>query len=182
MSTSTIDVAGIPLAGGRWLVDPTASRVGFRARGMWGLAPVRGQFDQLDGSLDVDGRSQACGELRLQVGSLHTGLKLRDRHLLSRDFFDAGRYPELRFRLQGVQGLPGAEVRLTGELVVRDRVVPLTLVGSVRPRSGGVGIAVTATLDREAIGMGRSPLGMIRGPVDVDVTVVLRRSGQEGAR
>jgi polyisoprenoid-binding protein YceI len=184
MSPSTIQSAAIALSRGRWQVDTAASRVAFLARGMWGLAPVRGRFDGVDGNLDVDDRGNASGELLIQVRTLRTGVNIRDRHLLGADFFDHARHPMLRFRLQGVDLMAGGKATITGELVIRDRVVPLALVGSVRGTAdkSAAEVSVAAPLDREAVGMGRSPLGMIRGPVEVDVTVVLRPVSQDGLR
>ena len=38
---------------GRWQLDPQRSSVEFRARHFWGLATVKGRFDEYEGRLDL---------------------------------------------------------------------------------------------------------------------------------
>ena len=44
-----------PRAEGRWRLDPSASTAEFQVPHFWGLVTVKGHFDRLDGSLDLEG-------------------------------------------------------------------------------------------------------------------------------
>jgi polyisoprenoid-binding protein YceI len=137
------------------------------------LAEVTGSFDELAGGATVDENGHFSGELVVPTRTLDTGIALRDRHLRGDGFFDVETYPEIRFTArQLMAGENGPVIR--GELSVRDRSVELELPIELTEESGrGLGLTAERVLKREPLGLGRSPLGMIRGPVKVRVHVAL---------
>jgi polyisoprenoid-binding protein YceI len=144
--------------GGTWQLDPQRSSVEFRAGHVWGLASVKGHFDDYHGHLDL-GASPAI-ELTIDAASLQTGNRKRDRHLRSPDFFDAENHPRVQFVSDSVD-LLGDTLRVRGRLCARDRSIPLELDAEVRRGDGELEIeAATTALHRE-LGMTFSPLGMI---------------------
>src|SRR4051812_48571031 len=116
---------------GAWRVDPVHSSVAFEVKHMM-IATVRGIFSEFDGWLeaaeDDPANSRALG--RVAVASIDTGNADRDAHLRSEEFFDAQRYPEMRFETTRVQHLEGGTYRATGELTIKDhtREVEVTAV------------------------------------------------------
>ena len=163
------------LSPGAWRVRPGDSSASFSARGFWGAAQVLGEFSGLSGIATLDSHGRIEGELVIPTGTLNTGIGRRDRHLRSADFFDAERYPEIKFTAGPLTATEDGYV-LNGQLAVRDRHVdcqlPVRMTAGPRQR---VTITAETVLDRAALGLGHNPLGMIRGPGRVQVTIVLER-------
>jgi polyisoprenoid-binding protein YceI len=121
--------------------------------------------------VDQDGR--VSGELVIRAATLSTGLALRDHHLRDRDFFDVERYPEIRFAPDRLIVASG-RIMVCGELAVRDRLAKLELPVELAEEPGDrLALTAHAVLDREPLGLGHSPLGMIRGPAEVAIDLVL---------
>ncbi len=171
-STSRVPPQDVP-ASRRWRVDSAHSSVTFSVRGFWGSVPVTGSFAGPSGAATVDQDGRVSGELVIPAGTLSTGLALRDRHLRGRDFFDVERYPEIRFAPDRLIVASG-RITVCGELAVRDRIAKLELPVELAEEPGDR-LALTAhtVLDREPLGLGHSTLGMIRGPAEVGIALVL---------
>ena len=75
----------------RWRIDPTRSSVEFHAKGLWGMATVKGSFSRYHGTLDLG--AQPAIELTLEADSLDTKNKKRNEHLCSLDFFGVEAHP-----------------------------------------------------------------------------------------
>lgn len=114
-----------------WVLDPGRSSVRFRSASMWGLVKVTGQFANLrgEGSLGRDGG--ATGTLVIEVSSIDTGNKRRDKHLRSDDFFHAATHPEITYSVSGITPDGPGGVRVTGELSILDHVHPLELTAAL---------------------------------------------------
>jgi polyisoprenoid-binding protein YceI len=169
---STINESTTQLPTGVWKVDPKSSELGFTARGMFGLVPVRGHFAQFDGKLTVDEQS-AQGELTVQSATLDTHNAKRDTHLRSGDFFDVESYPVFTFELTGVK--PGADSGpvISGVLRIRDNSLPIE--APVQATTAGDRLTLTTTLDvdRTAAGLGWSKMGMIQGKAQLNAKLNL---------
>jgi polyisoprenoid-binding protein YceI len=171
-STARAPQQGVP-ASRRWRVDSAHSSVTFSARGFWGSVAVTGSFAGPVGAATVHQDGRISGELVIAAATLSTGLALRDRHLRGRDFFDVERYPEIRFAPDRLI-VAGGRIMVCGELAVRDRIAELELPVELAEEPGGrLALTAHAVLDREPLGLGHSPLGMIRGPADVGIDLVL---------
>ena len=74
-----------------WHFDPAYTTVEFVIRNLW--FEVRGRFRELEGVLvlDEDDVSRSSVTASIRAGSIDTGNKRRDGHLLLRDFFDLDR-------------------------------------------------------------------------------------------
>src|SRR3954471_14517613 len=136
------------LAGTCWQLDPSGSRAEFRVPNFWGLAAVKGRFQQLDGRLEVDHDHQWRMELTLDAASLDTGNPKRDKHLCSADFFDVEQHPELRFRSTSVDDQGGGRLRVEGELEAAGGRVSLPVEVTVVHAEGGLEIDAAATVDQ----------------------------------
>ena len=113
-STRTVE-----LPDGAWRVDPQASNLTFRSRGVFGLVPVRGTFGDYEGELDVAG-GQASGALRINAATLDTKNAKRDTHLRSADFFHVTEYPTVTFSLIKLAPAADGTLTLKGTLRIRD--------------------------------------------------------------
>ena len=83
----------------RWIIDPDHSSAAFAVR-HFGLAHVRGQFNSIQGVIHFEpaDKSSAMVEVEIDVAAMTTGIKTRDEHLMSEDFFDQKRYPSIKFK------------------------------------------------------------------------------------
>jgi polyisoprenoid-binding protein YceI len=108
-TTQTTEAHPIPLSPGNWRIDPAPARseLGFVTH-MFGLIPVRGRYSGFNGELHIDGAGNASGVLRVEAETISTGIKKRDAHLRSTDFFAVERHPHMRFELTALTPMPMA--------------------------------------------------------------------------
>jgi polyisoprenoid-binding protein YceI len=163
-----------PFAKGRWRLDPSASTAEFRVPHFWGLVTVKGHFERLDGWLELDDDQQRQMTLTIDAASLHTGIRRRDKHLRSGDFFDTDGHAEVRFRSTSVSDIADNRVRVEGELEVAGERLAMTLQPTIHQTSDRLEVDVTTTADQRELGMTWSPLGMTKSPVTLTVHATLR--------
>lgn len=143
-----------------WQLDTAHTQVHFSAKHML-VTTVRGTFHAIDGTIEVDDAdpSRSHGDFRVQAASIDTNFGARDAHLRSPDFFDAERYPTIRFVSTAIVPRGGDAYDVTGDLTIRDVTRPTTfrvvlegIVGSgTEPRHAG--LSATATIDRTDWGL-----------------------------
>jgi polyisoprenoid-binding protein YceI len=142
MSTLESTAAGT-LPTGTWQLDPVHSQVGFAVKYMVGT--FRGSFSPVAATLAVaeDGSAALTGSARAE------SVKVQEpnlvAHLLSPDFFDAERAPELRFGSTDIS-VAGDHVVVAGDLTIKGSTRPVTLAGDVTE-------AITDPYGRERIGI-----------------------------
>ncbi len=113
------------LAAGDWQIDPAESELAFETRILFGTIPVRGRYSDYAGELHVDPSGEASGELLIDAKTVRTGIRKRDNHLKSGDFFAVDEHPHLRFELATLGASPGGSPRLSGTLHVRGRALAI---------------------------------------------------------
>jgi polyisoprenoid-binding protein YceI len=139
---------------GVWHVDAAHSKVGFAVKHM-GVATVRGEFGQFEGSLEIGAdlaSSKATGTV--QATSVDTTQDGRDEHLRSADFFDAEKFPEISFTSTSIEKIDDETVKITGDLTMHGETHPIELsaeLGGVETGPKGetrTGLEVTGQLAR----------------------------------
>jgi len=157
MSTTTESATVIPT--GTWIVDPAHSQVGFAVKHM-GIATVRGDFTEFEGTLEVGenlASSRAYGTVKVE--SVDTNHLQRDEDLRSPNFFDAADHPEIRFESTKIEPLSDDELRIAGRLtmhgVTNEIVLHADVLGAdVDPYGNDrLGLEVTGQLSRGDYGM-----------------------------
>ncbi len=143
---------------GGWQLDPQRSSIEFRVGLFWGLANVKGHFDDYQGRLNPN--ADPAIELTINAASLQTGNRRRDRHLRSADFFDAEDHPRVEFVSESVH-LQGETLKVRGRLSARGRSVPIELDAHAREVDGELEIEAATTTQQRELGMNLSWLGMI---------------------
>jgi polyisoprenoid-binding protein YceI len=171
MSTTNASRHPTQTINGRWRLDSQRSSVEFRATKLWGLVTVKGHFEDYEGQLDLNG-SPAL-ELTIDAASVQTGIRKRDQHLRSPDFFDTENHPQVRFRSDSID-LRADRLKVRGRLSARGSSIPLELDAQIRQIEGGLEIEATTTAAHRELGMTWSPLGMIRPRSDLSVKGYLR--------
>jgi polyisoprenoid-binding protein YceI len=145
-----------------WQIDPQHSSIGFSVKHMK-FATVHGQFTGFRGTFqfDADHPWDARVTADIDAASIDTGIRKRDDHLRSGDFFDVATFPTIAFRSTRIRpAAPGGRNRwlLTGDLTMHGitRIVELAVeqTGAPGQRSLDV-IEFTATtkLSRKNFGM-----------------------------
>lgn len=115
-------------------IDPAHGGVSFSVR-LVGFNRVRGSFPSLSGHVTYDPAhpERSSASVVITVASVSTGSSDRDRHLKSAEFFDADRFPVIRFRSTSVRQTPSG-LSVAGDLTIRDvtrRVLlPVTLLSA----------------------------------------------------
>jgi polyisoprenoid-binding protein YceI len=146
---------------GSWALDGAKSSVGLRTKSVWGLVKVKGVFSQVAGEAVISAAGEATGTIRVAAASIDTGVKKRDDHLRSADFFDAAKYPDITFSASSV-ALSGESATVSGTLTVRDQTRPVTVNGTVSAH-GQDEISLDAELpvNRGHHGLSFNQLGMM---------------------
>jgi polyisoprenoid-binding protein YceI len=118
--------------------------------------PVSGKLSGLKADIRFDPAALDASSIRatVDVGTIKTGIALRDRHLRSDDYFDVARFPTILLRCDRFQSLGddrhlgACEITMRG---VKRRVdVPFTF----RDEGGSGRFAGEITLDRTDFGVG----------------------------
>ena len=143
-----------------WTIDPAHTNVEFGVRHLM-ISTVKGRFSEVKGTVDLDLANPATARVDVTIGatSIDTRNGDRDAHLRSADFFDAERFPELRYVSRKIDPLPDGTFRVTGDLTIRGvtHEVPLqaTFEGTGADPWGGhrAGFSATGTINRSDYGL-----------------------------
>lgn len=150
-----------------WSLDPHHTSVSFSAKHL-GVATVRGHFNELVSSLDLDDPNDPTtgrGTITIQTASIDTGNPMRDGHLKGADFLDVEKYPTITFALKSI-ARSGDNYLVTGDLTIKDVTKEITLDyehnGSAVDPYGNtkVGGSLTGSINRNDWGLAWNvPLG-----------------------
>jgi polyisoprenoid-binding protein YceI len=103
---------------GQWSIDPAHTTVSFAVRHL--MSKVHVTFSEVSGNiLTGPDPSASTATAVIAVSSVSTGNQMRDDHLRSADFFDAGRYPAMTFASTSPRRADGCWV-MSGELTIRN--------------------------------------------------------------
>jgi polyisoprenoid-binding protein YceI len=169
-----------------WSIDPAQSQVRFVVRKFW-FVHVRGTFPALSGSLRrLDTRIGIdLGEVdaSLDVDRLHMDDADDRARALGPDFFDASRFPAIRF---DSDPFPLDELvsggRLRGMLNLHGERHPVTLVlqpSNCPRRPLDCPIRVHGAISRSAFGM-HGWRGVLSDKVELDLGISLRKPDSSG--
>ena len=102
----------------RYEFDQKGSKIKFEVSQLLGKA--RGQFHRFSGTVDVDNEQpeQSSVSARIEVSSIDTGIKKRDDHLRSADFFDAEKFPAITFKSTSVKRTGERAADVTGDFTM----------------------------------------------------------------
>jgi polyisoprenoid-binding protein YceI len=143
---------------GQWCLDLSRTTVEFHTKIMR-VIPVKGRIKAIEGRGSVVDDGSIDGSLVLDVASIDTGIKKRDDHLRTTDFFDADQYPTIEYRAQSARRLPSGEFEVTGTLTIHGQTRPLINQVEIQHLPTEVVVSANIELDRTAWGIGRARLG-----------------------
>ncbi len=167
-----------------WTVDKAHSSISFEIAHFF--TPVKGNFKDFKGTLAFDPNDLAGSKVDFTVNitSVNTGEKKRDTHLQSKDFFNAKKWPTMKFTSSSIKK-SGNNYTAVGKLTIRDVTknveIPFKVLG-MKDHPMKKGQLVTAirsefSLDRTEYGVGTGSWAATAVVGDnVDVTIVLEAS------
>lgn len=124
-TTETLTIA----PAGTWRLDPVHSRVDFEVAYQAGT--FKGEFTETAAELTVDGE-YASLEGIAKVTSVDVKDENLSAHLQSPEFFDAERYPELRFAATDIRLDGNGKVSVDGEITIKGVTKPVQVTGTVK--------------------------------------------------
>jgi polyisoprenoid-binding protein YceI len=149
--------AGTAIAQTTWTVDQPHSKIGFNVTHMV-VAEVDGSFKEFDGKVITNAAdfNGASIEFTAKTASIDTDNEKRDNHLKSDDFFNAEKYPDIKFKGKLVK--EGDKYFLKGDLTMRDVTKPVTFDvtygGTVKAWGGEkAGFKITGKVNRQEYGL-----------------------------
>ena len=167
-----------------WELDTDHSNVYFSIEHIY--AKVQGRFAAIAATVHFDpaNLNESRFDFEIKVDSIDTGIKQRDDHLRSADFFASSDHPLITFTSKAVTAAGEGVYQVAGTLTVkgksRDLVLPLTFAGvkdhPATPGKQVAGFNGRLSVDRLALGVGDGKfhqMGLLGKEVEVLVTLEL---------
>jgi polyisoprenoid-binding protein YceI len=136
-----------------WKFDKSHSKIQFTATHMK-ISEVPGQFKDYSGTIMAgEDFTDAEIEVTIQVNSIDTDNDKRDGHLKAEDFFNASKYPEIKFKSESLEKVEGNKYKLKGKLTIKDvtktEEFDVKYMGTVEAMGATrAGFKVTGSIDR----------------------------------
>jgi len=160
-------------------LDRTHSKMSFTAATV--IFDVDGEFGEFDVQIDGDPSKPETVkvEASIDVASIDTQNGKRDDHLKSPDFFDAAKYPKIRFTSIGVKA-KGSQLTVKGNLTMHGKTKLVSIPFKVAKGKNGAGMDVTTykaklTIDRQDFGIGTDSIAAkisLEDEVEIELLVV----------
>lgn len=113
---------------GKYTVDPDHTRVSFVV-GHFAVSEVEGRFNQVKGEFTLGEKfEESSATVTVPVASIDTGVKKRDDDLRSPNFFDAKKFPTMKFVTKKFSGSPD-KFTVTADLTIKDVTKEVKLDG-----------------------------------------------------
>jgi len=172
--------SSILVQAGTWTVDKPHTNVKFSVAHLV-ISDVDGNFKSFDGTMEASKPdfSDAKITFTADVNSINTDNDMRDNHLKSDDFFNAAKFPQIKFVSTSFTPLGDNKYKLVGNLTIRDVTKPVTFdvkYGGTVVAMGGThaGFKATTTIDRFDYNLKWSKTteagGLVAGK-DVEITI-----------
>jgi polyisoprenoid-binding protein YceI len=188
MSPTEITSSPTVLPAGTYRLDPVHSSATFAVKHMV-VATFRGSFQDFDSTLTVGDAGEANLSGVVQVGSIEVKDENLKAHLGAPDFFDLERYPEIRFDASQIEIGAEGELKVAGELTIKDKTHRVESTGTITGPAvtlGDItklGITLETVIDRTQFGLtwnAPMPKGGVALANDVKLTIELELA-QEAA-
>lgn len=105
----------------KWVSDPTHSEILFKIKHLM-ITNVKGEFRNFSVSMDTEGEDFSNGKttVEIEADSIFTNNNDRDNHLKSADFFEAEKFPKLKFKSTAFSKLDEENYQLKGLLTIKE--------------------------------------------------------------
>jgi polyisoprenoid-binding protein YceI len=157
-----------------YAVDAWHTAVTFKISHL-GLSWTYGRFNSVSGNFTIDPADAAgCSfAMEIKTDSIDTGVKARDGHLSSPDFFNVKQYPTISFKSSAVKAIEGG-YEVTGDLTLHGvtKSVTFTLKGGKTAQFMGkqrTGFSTEFTVNRSDYDM-KKMLEAVGDPVHIAIS------------
>ncbi len=155
---ASANIAADEATSGAYNFDKAHSFIGFRVKHM-GLIEVPGYFRDFTGTVNYDAKdvSKSTVEFTAKIASVDTGVAGRNGHLQKPEFFDAEKFPDMKFKSTKIEK-KGKQWMLTGDLTIRDVTksitFPFDIAGFIAGERGTrMGFTAQTTINRRGYGV-----------------------------
>jgi polyisoprenoid-binding protein YceI len=182
LGLAAILIASVSMSQTKWNLDPVHSNVRFTVPHLV-ISEVEGSFKKFDGSVThtQPDFSDANINFTVDVTSIDTDNEKRDGHLKSDDFFNAEKFPQMKFQSTSFKKVSGNKYELAGNLTIRDVTKPVKFDviygGTAKDGYGNTkaGFKATSTINRFDYGLKWNALTEAGGAtVGQDITIDLK--------
>lgn len=150
----------VAMAQTKWNLDKGHSNVKFSVQHLV-ISEVEGNFKMFNGTIDAANPdfTNAKIDFTVDVTSINTDDEKRDGHLKSDDFFNAEKYPAMKFNSTSFKKVKGNMYTLEGDLTIRDvtKKVKFAVVygGTVKDPWGNTkaGFKASGKINRKEFGL-----------------------------
>lgn len=140
-------------------IDPVHSSIDFSVKHLV-ISNVKGNFTDFSGAIMYDSTdiAKSSAEVTIKSATINTGNPTRDKHLMSPDFFDAVKYPEITFKSSKIEK-KGDGFAMTGTLtmhgVSKEIAIPFNILGTIKDPQGKfrMGAEGSLTINRQDYGV-----------------------------
>jgi len=156
MTTETVTKKSQQIPAGTWAVDPVHSSITFAITHN-GVTTFRSGFDRYDAKLTGGEAAQLEGTV--EVESIEIDEEMLKGHLLSPEFFDTQRFPQLRFTSTELSVGDDGTLRVVGDLRIHGETRKVEASGRFAHLGGDmagkarVGLSIASTVDRRDFGL-----------------------------
>ena len=143
-----------------WELDKAHTKIHISAKYLV-ISDVEGEFKKFDGNFESSKAdwTDLVADVNINVASISTDNDMRDKHLMSNDFFNAEKYPSITFKSKSIKNLGNNKYTISGDLTIRDVTktveFPLIFGGIVVDPWGNTkaGFKATGKIDRKEFGL-----------------------------
>lgn len=146
----------------KWVIDPSHTKVGFSVR-HFGISEIDGFFRNYSAVVtsEKEDFSDLTMAVTVQIDSVDTNDIQRDAHLKADDFFNAEKFPEMKFESTKLEPAPIVnEYKMYGNLTIRNTTKPvifdLEYKGTVPRDPFGntkAGFLISGSINRQDFGL-----------------------------
>jgi len=151
---------------------------------MGGLSKVSGKFTDFTISLknDENDITESSVSVVIKAARINTGIKQRDNHLRTADFFDVEKYPEITFQRKRIEKKETQLIAvgtLTMHGVSKEIALPFTIAGTKRDPAAkkmNIGYAARLTINRRDFGVywEKSVPNFVSDNVEIEINLIAR--------
>jgi len=159
-------------------LDPRQSRLEFKASSRF--SKPLGQFHRFDVKADIDSAHLENSQLTvtIDIDSIDTGIKKRDRHLRSPDFFDAERFPQATLMVKSIHKQDEKNTLATADLTLHGITKSITLPVQTEEMEGHWRLFGETVISRNDFSINyKSALNPIADEVRIFYSLLLIKTG-----
>ncbi|OSY87103.1 hypothetical protein WH52_13340 [Tenacibaculum holothuriorum] len=111
-----------------WKIDPSHSKINFGIS-YFKIGEIKGNFDKYEGAFISDNENfeNTSVNISIETASINTNQKARDKHLKTKDFFDAETHPKITFESTSMSKVLEKEYKLKGNFTMTGITKPIEL-------------------------------------------------------